>query len=217
MNKNNQTEKLLAEALEEKEQRIKELSVKVDTLTKENKVLNGKLKSLSEKPKESPTPQSMVTWKDHQTAIDAYVNKMGTMTQEIAELKSKNDKLCEERRYWATQQWAKHLFRWLYLKRHWYFWGIYVFYNITMGISVYENVALWKDNQRLQIADMKYRFIRALNTAPLTLQYLDDAFEGGDVRKLKKVHTTVIEYEQALRQKSDSIIRAERRKTEDLR
>ena len=64
MKNNNQTEKLLAEALEEKEQRIKELTVKVDTLSKENKVLNGKLKSLSEKPTESP--KSMVTWEDFQ-------------------------------------------------------------------------------------------------------------------------------------------------------
>ncbi len=211
------TEKLLAEALEEKEQRIKELTGKVDTLTKENKTMSAKLKTLSEKPKVSPMPQSMVTWKDHQATIDAYVNKQEAMAHEIAELKSKNDKLSAERRYWATQQWAKHLFRWLFLKRHWFFWGIYIFYNITMGISVYDNVALWKDNQRLQSVDLKYRFIRAMNAAPLTLQYLDDAFEGGDARKLQIVHTTVIEYEQAVRQKSDSIIRAERKKAEELR
>ena len=112
-------EKALAEALEEKEQRIKELTGKVNTLTKENKTLSAKLKTLSENPKESPTPQSIVTWKDHQATIDAYVNKQEAMAQEIAELKLKNNKLCEERRYWATQQWAKHLFRWLFLKRHW--------------------------------------------------------------------------------------------------
>lgn len=86
-----------------------------------------------------------------------------------------------------------------------------------MGISVYHNVALREDNQKLLSTEMKYRFIRALNVVPLTLQYLDDAFEGGDARKLQKVNTTVIEYEQALRQKSDSIIRAERKKAEELR
>lgn len=210
-------EKALAEALEEKEQRIKELTGKVNTLTKENKTLSAKLKTLSENPKESPTPQSIVTWKDHQATIDAYVNKQEAMAQEIAELKSKNNKLCEERRYWATQQWAKHLFRWLFLKRHWFFWGIYVFYNIGMGISVYHNEALREDNQKLLSSEMKYRFIRAMNAAPLTLQYLDDAFEGGDARKLQKVNTTVIEYEQALKQKSDSIIRAEREKQKQLK
>ncbi len=208
-------EKALAEALEEERLRIKELTDKVGTLTEENKALSAELKTLSEKQTESL--QSMVTWKDHQSTIDAYVNKQEAMAQEIAELKSKNNKLCEERRYWATQQWAKHLFRWLFLKRHWFFWGIYVFYNIGMGISVYHNVALREDNQKLLSTEMKYRFIRALNVVPLTLQYLDDAFEGGDARKLQIVHTTVIDYEQALRQKSDSIIRAERRKTEELR
>ena len=86
-----------------------------------------------------------------------------------------------------------------------------------MGISVYHNVALKEDNQKLLSTEMKYRFIRALNVVPLTLQYLDDAFEGGDARKLQIVHTTVKEYEQALRQKSDSIIRAERKKAEELR
>ena len=45
----------------------------------------------------------------------------------------------------------------------------------------------------------------------------DDAFEGGDIRKLQIVHTTVIDYEQALRQKSDSIIRAERKKAVEQR
>ena len=86
-----------------------------------------------------------------------------------------------------------------------------------MGISVYHNVALREDNQKLLSTEMKYRFIRALNVIPLTLQYLDDAFERGDARKLEIVHTTVIEYEQSLRQKTDSIIRAERKKAEELR
>ena len=57
----------------------------------------------------------------------------------------------------------------------------------------------------------------AMNAAPFTLQYLDDAFEGGDAKKLQIVRTTVKEYEQALIQKSDSIIRAERRKAEELK
>ena len=173
------------------------------------------LKTLPEKQTESF--QSIVTWKDHQATIEAYVNKQEAMAHEIAELKSKNDKLCEERRYWATQQWAKHLFRWLFMKRHWFFWCIYLFYNIGMGISVYQNVALREDNQKLLSTEMKYRFIRALNVVPLTLQYLDDAFEGGDTRKLQIVHTTVNAYEQTLKQKSDSIIRAEREKQEQLK
>ena len=76
---------------------------------------------------------------------------------------------------------------------------------------------LREDNQKLLSTEMKYRFIRAMNAAPFTLQYLDDAFEGGDAKKLQIVRTTVKEYEQALIQKSDSIIRAERRKAEELK
>ena len=108
-------EKALAEALEEERQRIKELTDKVGTLTEENKALSAELKTLSVKQAESL--QSMVTWKDHQATIEAYVNKQEAMAHEIAELKSKNDKLSAERRYWATQQWAKHLFRWCLLRR----------------------------------------------------------------------------------------------------
>lgn len=215
MNKYNQKETMLAEALEEKEQRIKELTDKVDTLTKENKALSTELKSLSEKPTESP--KSMVTWEDFQKEINAYKKRGGELAGQYFDLKSKYDKLCEERRYWATQQWAKHLFRWLFLKRHWFFWGLYTFFLSIIGISMYQNAALREENHRLQSTEMKYRFIRALNVAPLTLQYLDDAFEGGDDRKLQIVHSTVKDYEQALIQKSDSIIRAERKKKEDLR
>ena len=208
-------EKALAEALEEERQRIKELTDKVGTLTEENKALSAELKTLSVKQAESL--QSMVTWKDHQATIEAYVNKQEAMAHEIAELKSKNDKLSAERRYWATQQWAKHLFRWLFLKRHLWIWVVYGLFLVGAFIAIYFNAEQRREIQKLQSVDMKYRFIRAMNAAPLTLQYLDDAFEGGDARKLQIVRTTVIEYEQALRQKSDSIIRAERKKAEELR
>ena len=208
-------EKALAEALEEERQRIKELTDNVGTLKEENKALSAELKTLSEKQTESL--QSMVTWKDHQATIEAYVNKQEAMAHEIAELKSKNDKLSAERRYWATQQWAKHLFRWLFLKRHLWIWVVYGLFLVGAFIAIYFNAEQRREIQKLQSVDMKYRFIRAMNAAPLTLQYLDDAFEGGDARKLQIVRTTVIEYEQALRQKSDSIIRAERKKAEELR
>lgn len=149
--------------------------------------------------------------------INAYKKRGGELAGQYFELKSKYDKLCEERRYWATQQWAKHLFRWLFLKRHWFFWGLYTFFLSIIGISMYLNDALREENQRLYKTEMKYRFIRAMNTAPLTLQYLDDAFEGGDAEKLQIVQTTVRNYEQALIQKSDSIVRAEREKQKQLK
>ena len=210
-------EKALAEALEEKEQRIKELTDKVNTLTEENKTVNAELKKLSEKPKESSTPQSMITWEDFQKEINVYRKRNGELAVQYLELKAEYDKLSAERRYWATQQWAKHLFRWLFLKRHLWIWVVYGMFITGASIAAYFNVEQRREIQKLQSVDMKYRFIRAMNVAPLTLQYLDDAFEGGDARKLQIVRTTVKEYEQALIQKSDSIIRAERRKAEELK
>ncbi len=68
---------------------------------------------------------------------------------------------------------------------------------------------------------MRLNIIQTLSEALLGhnehLCLFDDAFEGGDARKLQIVRTTDIEYEQAVRQKSDSIIRAERKKAEELR
>ena len=68
---------------------------------------------------------------------------------------------------------------------------------------------------------MRLNIIHTLSEAQQVLLGLlclfDDAFEGGDARKLQIVHPTVTDYEQALRQKPDSIIRAERKKTEELR
>lgn len=212
MKNNNQTEKLLAEALEEKEQRIKELTGKVDTLTKENKVLNGKLKSLSEKPKESP--QSMVTWEDFQKEINAYKKRGGELAGQYFDLKSKYDKLCEERRYWATQQWAKHLFRWLFLKRHLWIWVVYGMFITGASIAVYFNVDQRREIQKLRSVEMKYRFIKAIGVAPKEVQFLEEAYEQRLGERLDYIENTVSDYEKALKHKADSITKAERKKLE---
>lgn len=213
MNKYNQKETMLAEALEEKEQRIKELTVKVDTLTKENKVLNGKLKSLSEKPKESP--KSMVTWEDFQKEINAYKKRGSELAGQYFDLKSEYDKLCEERRYWVTQQWAKHLFRWLFLKRHLWIWVVYGMFITGASIAVYFNVDQRREIQKLRSVEMKYRYLHATGTASDVLFYLDDAYGNGDKERLLQIHSTVKDYEQAIKQKSDSIVRAEKKKMKE--
>ena len=207
-------EKALAEALEEEKQRIKELTGKVDTLTKENKTLSAKLKTLSENPKESPTPQSIVTWKDHQATIDAYVNKQEAMAQEVAELKSKNDKLSAERRYWATQQWTKHLFRWLFLKRHLWIWLVYIMFMVSMSLSVYFIAEQRREIQKLRSVEMKYRFIKAIGVAPKEVHFLEEAYEQRLGEGLDYIKNTVSDYEKALKHKADSITKAERRELE---
>ena len=209
------TEKLLAEALEEKVQHIKELTDKVETLTKENKTMSAKLKTLSEKPKTSPTPQSMVTWKNHQATIDTYVSKQEAMAQEIADLKSKNDKLSEERRYWATQQWAKHLFRWLFLKRHLWIWLVYIMFILSMSFSVYFIAEQRREIQKLRSVEMKYRYLHAIGTVHDVLLYLDDAYDNCDEKRMRHIHTIVKDYEQAVKHKSDSIVRAEKKRMKE--
>lgn len=204
------TEKLLAEALEEKEQQIKELTVKVDTLTEENKSLSAELKTLSEKPKESP--QSMVTWDDHQKAINVYRKRNGDLAVMYLELKTQYDKLSEERRYWATQQWAKHFFRWLHLKRHLWIWVIYIMFVISISLSVYFLAEQRKEIQKLQSVEMKYRYLHATGTAHDVLFYLDDAFDDGNKIRLQQIYSIVRDYEQAVKHKSDSIVRAEKKK-----
>ena len=57
---------------------------------------------------------------------------------------------------------------------------------------------------------MRLNIIQTLSEALLILMehlcLFDDAFEGGDVRKLQIVHTTVIDYEQTLKQNCTSLM-----------
>jgi len=117
----------------------------------------------------------------------------------------------------GTQQWAKRFFRWVFVKRHTWFWPVFFMFIIGMGISVaiecrqMDTIKMYRSN------DIKYRFIKAVGHSSRTVQFLEDAFEEKNADKLEYINSTVIEYERAIRQKSDSIVRAEKKKIEDLR
>ena len=207
MNKNEQTESLLAEALAGMEDHTKELTGKLTALTENYKALSVDMRSLSEKL--AVSPKGMVAWEDHQAVVEAYRKKKENLANEIAELRSRYDKLCAERRFWAYNQWARHLFRWLFIKRHLWVWVVYAIFVALISLGAYLNTEQQREIQKLHAVEMKYRFLHAVGVDPDVLMFLDDAFEEGDERKLQFIHAKVKDYERSVKQKSDSIVRAE--------
>ena len=59
---------------------------------------------------------------------------------------------------------------------------------------------------------MKYRYLHATGTAHDVLFYLDDAFDDNNKIRLQQIYSIVRDYEQAVKHKSDSIVRAEKKK-----
>lgn len=213
MNKNEQTESLLAEAIAEMEDYIKELSGKLTTLTETYQILGMDMRALREK--QGTSSQSVVAWEDHQAVVETYKKKQENMANEITELRSMCKKLKGERRYWASNQWAKHLFRWLFIKRHLWIWVVYAMFVALISLGVYLNTEQKREIQKLHAVEMKYRFLHAVGVDPDVLMFLDDAFEEGDERKLQLIHTKVKDYERSVRQKSDSIVRAEMKRMKE--
>ena len=208
-------EEVLANELENSQKQIDALKEENTRLTEEIRQLKSEKAVLSKRA--ATTSKSMVSWKDHQDAIKASEEKRMECAENFLALQARYDKLASERRFWATQQWVKHLFRWIFLNRHLCVLLIVGMTLVSMAISVYLYVDLKNENKMLLDSDMKYRFIRATGKIPVTLQFLDDSFDENDSEKLKYISKTVREYEQALIQKSDSIVRAERKKTKDMR
>lgn len=203
MDKNNQNETMLAQALAEMEQANKELA-------RENKALKENYKTLSEKL--AASSRSVVTWEDHQQVVKDCMEKMQSTANELAELKLKYDSLVKERRYWATQQWARHLFRWLFLKRHLWIWVVYALFALVISLSVCKSVLQQRKIVELQETQMKYRFIKAIGVAPGVAQFLEDAYEQGNGDEIDYIEMVVTDYERALKLKADSIIRSESQK-----
>ena len=208
-------EEVLANELENSQKQIDALKEENTRLTEEIRQLKSEKAVLSKRA--ATASKSMVSWKDHQDAIKASEEKRMEYAENILALQARYDKLASERRFWATQQWAKRFFRWLFLNRHLCVLLLVGMTLVAMAISVYLYVNLKNENEMLHATEMKYRFIRATGKIPVTMQFLDDSFDENDSEKLKYISKTVREYEQALIQKSDSIVRAERKKTKDMR
>lgn len=215
MKTNNNDKELLANALEEAKKQNDDLKKENERLTEENSQLKSENADLSTKA--ATASKSMISWEDHQKTLNAAEEKQKVFAKAFLVLKTKYDKLAEERRYLSTQQWVKRFFRWLFLNRHQLFGAIFLMFLVSMIISVWLNVNLKEENEMLHATDMKYRYIKAIGQTSKTIQFLEDAFEEKDLKKLKHIQKTVKDYEHALLLKSDSIVRAERKKTKDLR
>ena len=83
---------------------------------------------------------------------------------------------------------------------------------ISISLSVYFLAEQRKEIQKLQSVEMKYRYLHATGTAHDVLFYLDDAFDDGNKIRLQQIYSIVRDYEQAVKHKSDSIVRAEKKK-----
>lgn len=208
-------EELLAKILEESETKNNDLKKENAKLTEEISQLRSKIAELSLQA--STAAQSIITLEDHKKEIKIYKDKFADAVGTLEVLNNKYEKLKAERRYWATRQWAKHFFRWLFVKRHFWIWVVFMMFLFSMNISVFNNLKQGEKIKILQANDMKYRYVRAKGLIPKTLQFLDDSFEDNDATRLKSIDSTIREYERTIKMKSDSIVRAERKKTKDLR
>jgi hypothetical protein len=140
--------------------------------------------------------------------IRTYVDLQGR----YAQLKADYGELQAKTRYWASNQWAKYLFRWLFLKRHLWIWVVYALFTLTIFLSVCNSVLQQRKIVELQETQMKYRFVKATGAAPRVVQFLEDAYEQGNHDQVDYIETVVTDYERALKLKADSIVRSESQK-----
>ena len=102
-------EEVLANELENSRKQKDALKEENTRLTEEIRQLKSEKAVLSKRA--ATASKSMVSWKDHQDAIKESEEKRMEYAENILVLQARYDKLASERRFWATQQWVKHLFR----------------------------------------------------------------------------------------------------------
>lgn len=81
-----------------------------------------------------------------------------------------------------------------------------------MAMLIYVDMRKKDEINRLQEADLKYRYIRAANVAPLTMNWVDSLFETKVPSDMEYIHTTINEYESVIKHKCDSVVKAENQK-----
>ena len=161
-----------------------------------------------------PEPVSMITLKDHEAKMKEAVAVQAKWLKCYKEAKALNDALLAERPYWATKVWPVKAFKWVHQRRYWFGWVVYGVFTMAMSIMVHINLCQRSEISDLRETQMKYRFINAGGYAPRAVQFLEDAYEQRDGKRLGCIEKVVADYEKSLKQKADSIARAERRKLE---
>ena len=211
MDKLNSTEVMLAELIEQNNKQQKDVAsmkTSLDTLsgelTKLNNILSPTLKPVKF--------DEVIPRKDADERAKFLVRMYGDMQAKYANLKAEFGELQAKTRYWASNQWAKHLFRWLFVKRHVWFFFVFLIYGAMMAMLIYVDMRKNDEINRLQEANLKYRYIRAANVAPLTMNWVDSLFETKVPSDMEYIHTTINEYESVIKHKCDSVVKAENQK-----
>ena len=216
MEKIDSTEAMLAGIIEQADSQGKQIALISKTMGQIANDVEQLVEALDSHPAQQEA-QSVITLKDHEEKIKTIKANMQKLYEQYLSLQKRYKTLQDDKRYWATQQWAKHLFRWMFLKRHLRIWTIYAIYNIILFVFMYCNSKQNIEINKYQESDIKYRYLKATGIAPKTIQNLEDVFERDDHGKVKLIINTIDEYEDASRHKSDSIIRTEQKKMENLK
>ena len=127
MDQLNSTEMMLAELIEQNSKQQKDVTsmkTSLDTLSGELTKLNNIL-SPTLKPGKF---EEMIPRKVAEERIRNLVRMYDDMQANYANLKAEYGELQAKARYWASNQWAKHLFRWLFIKRHLWVALVYMFF-----------------------------------------------------------------------------------------
>jgi|GEM_PF-2892120 len=212
----NSTEMMLAEIIENANGQSKQITKMNTAMEQIASDLNQLIITNGSQAIQQET-QSVITLKDHEDKMKSFKKDMQTLYNQYLSIQARYRVLQETKRYWSTQQWAKHFFRWLFVKRHLWIWLIYAFYNGILLFTLYTYSQQKVEIDSYREEEIKYRYLKALGVAPNVMQTLDDAFTNEDTRTIRAIYATVDNYEKALKQKSDSIVRVEQKKIELLK
>lgn len=213
MKKNDVNETLLAEIIEQNGKLQKDLLGM-------KKAIDGLSDDLTKFANQfSPMPKSdgfeeMVPKKDADERARFLILTFIDLQDKYAQLKADYGELQAKTRHWASNQWAKHLFRWLFIKRHLWIWVVYALFCLCLCLSISQNVEKEKRIESLENADLKYRYIRAKHACPFMVNWVDSVFEFGSASELQLVRSEIDNYERSIKLKCDSLVKAETKKRE---
>ena len=213
MKKNDVNETLLAEIIEQNGKLQKDLLGM-------KKAIDGLSEDLTKFANQSsPMPKSdgfeeMVPKKDADEQARFLIRTYVDLHDRYALLKADYGELQAKTRQWASNQWAKHLFRWLFIKRHLWIWVVYALFCLCLCLSISQNVEKEKRIESLENADLKYRYIRAKHACPFMVNWVDSVFEFGSASELQLVRSEIDNYERSIKLKCDSLVKAETIKRE---
>lgn len=213
MKKKDVNETLLAEIIEQNGKLQKDLLGMKKTIDGLSEELTKFVNMLSPTLKSNES-EEMVPKKDADERARFLIRMYVDLQDKYVQLKAAYGELKAKTRYWASNQWAKHLFRWLFIKRHLWIWVVYALFCVSLCLSISMNVEKERRIESLENADLKYRYIRAKHACPFMVNWVDSVFEFGSAREILLVRSEIDNYERFVKLKCDSLVKAETRKRE---